>query len=119
MPDGQPYEMDRSHVAGGLATAIRSETGTVLVVDIKGVSGALWASVGPTIATPDLVAIEHAWITGRGGWGLRLARSYETWARERGAVKMTLNPALRDERTARLLSLLGFAPVETTWIKRL
>ena len=119
MPDGSPYEMDRSHVAGGLAAAIRSETGLVLVVDIDGVLGALWASVAPTIATPDLVAIELAWICLRPGWGRRLAAAYEQWARDKGAVTMTLNPRLGDERTGRLLSLGGFAPVEATWMKRL
>ena len=119
MPDGQPYEMNRAHVAGGLAAAIRDPNGLVLVADLAGVQGALWAAVGPTIATPDLVAREIAWVCLRPGWGRRLARAYEQWAREMGAVRMTLNPRLGDGRLGQFLSRGGFSPIETTWIKDL
>lgn len=119
MPDGKPYEMDRAHVAAGLAASIHNPVGLVLVVDLGSVLGVIWGAVTPTIATPDLVASELAWVCLRPGWGRRLARAYEQWAREKGAVRMTLNPALGDARLGRLLSRDGFAPVETTWIKDL
>lgn len=56
----------------------------------------------------------------RGGTlGVRLLRAGEQWARDRGAVALQMIQPVEADRVGALYAALGYAPVETTWMRRL
>lgn len=112
----RPLEFDASHCAKAVATAISAPDWLALVVEAKGVTGLLIASVGVTTISPAKVAHEHAWIAPR-GWGAKLAEAYEAWARQEGCTAMSLACHPGDARLIETLEGRGFGPAELTLVK--
>lgn len=52
------------------------------------------------------------------GVGLKLIREFESWAKGRGC-EFTLTTGKRDQRYEKVISRLGYQPIETHHIKRL
>lgn len=102
-----PIPMDRAHTAAVLELLIGSDDGLVLLAG----DGFIAGQVVATAVSPRRVAIEHGWYA-RDGSGRALLAAYEAWAAERGAVVISV----RLPPGARVLR--GYAPVETTWMRR-
>lgn len=100
----------------------RVKTGQTLAGLINSPDGAVWVSEGGfiagcltrTVISDDLIATELGWLaTDRSG--LKLLRSFECWARERGAtlIKLSANGGA----AARILERSGYRACETAWVK--
>lgn len=111
-----------SQEIAGPQTPCRIKTGQTLAGLIHSPDGAVWVSEGGfiagcltrTVISDDLIATELGWLaTDRSG--LKLLRSFECWARERGAtlIKLSANGGA----AARILERSGYRACETAWVK--
>jgi GNAT superfamily N-acetyltransferase len=75
--------------------------------------------LAPHYLSGEPTAFKTAWyaIPPARGYGARLLRAFEAWAKARGARRLIV--AGRQERTLTLLSRLGYAPLETVTSKDL
>ncbi|RJE81272.1 hypothetical protein [Paracoccus sp. JM45] len=105
---GGPVAVDRPHTAHIIAQLIASPDGAVWLSG----GGFIAGSLQPTIINPAPVAMEHGWYASDGS-GLRLLRTFERWARDRGAllVQISTGPDGLD------LTRLGYRVAEQAWIK--
>lgn len=93
-----------------VARLIASPSGFVMVSD----GGFIAGEITSTIINPDPVALEWGWYADDRS-GLRLMRSFEAWAQQRGAtlVKMSCNGGAAQ----RILERAGYRLVEMTMVK--
>lgn len=103
-----PIPVDRAHTAAVVAALIRDPDALVLVSGRGFIAGRLT----PTIINPAPIAQELGWWAADGS-GLRLLRSFERWAADRGAtlVQLSTGPVGPD------LSRFGFRRVEQAWVR--
>lgn len=103
-----PVPVDRSWTAGTVARLIARDDAGVWVTD----GGFIAGSLQPTIINPALVAMEHGWFA-RDRSGLVLLRTFEDWARKKGAtlVQLSTGPTGMD------LTRLGYRRAEQAWVK--
>jgi GNAT superfamily N-acetyltransferase len=89
------------------------------------VTGALGGALYPDAYSSDLVATEFFWFvteSARGGrGGIALYRSFEDWARDRGAAEIRMVHLLDSmpEKLERVYKHFGFQPVEVHFVKGL
>lgn len=76
-----PQRVDRIRTGETLARLMASRDGLVLVSG----QGFIAGSITQTLISPDRVAIEHGWYA-EDRSGIALLRSFEDWARDKGAV---------------------------------
>lgn len=105
---GGPIPVDRAHTAQTLAALLGSPDGAVWVSG----GGFLAASIQRSVISPVPVAAEHGWHATDGS-GLRLLRTFERWAREKGAAFITLStgPGGPD------LERVGYRRAEQAWVR--
>lgn len=105
---GGAITVDRAWTAQTLASLISSTDAAVWVSH----SGFLAASLQRSVINPAPMAVEHGWLASDGS-GLRLLRTYERWARDKGAMFVTLStgPAGPD------LARLGYRRAEQAWVR--
>lgn len=113
----QPQDLDRGRAASALDAMI--EGGGVWVVEIDGsLRGFLAASIGASIISAQPVAWESGWYCTAPGWGDRLRKRFEEWARGRGCrfARMSAPPGSGAQRQ---LEADGYAAVEVAMVKAL
>lgn len=105
-----PIPVDRAHTAAVVASLIADPDALVLVSGAGFIAGRLT----PTIINPAPIASELGWWAADGS-GLRLLRSFERWAAERGTslVQLSTGAAGPD------LSRLGYQRAEQAWVRSL
>lgn len=105
---GGPVAVDRSWTARTIANLIASPDGAVWLSD----GGFIAGSLQPTVISPSLIAMEHGWHA-KDGSGLRLLRTFERWARDRGAILIQLSTGPDGPDLTRL----GYRRAELAWVK--
>ena len=83
------------------------------------VAACLCGMIAPHYLTGEPTAFKTAWyaIPGARGYGTRLLRAFEVWAKEKGARRIIV--AGRQPRTLTLLERLHYQPLETVYSKEL
>lgn len=99
---------DRPWVASVIARLIGSPDSVVFVSD----GGFIAGSLQPTLASPQIVAMEHGWYSSDGS-GRALLAAFENWAAERGAVLIQLSTGA----TGPDLSRIGYRMTEKAWVR--
>jgi hypothetical protein len=117
---GRPCDL--AAVANFLMQHLNSEHCAVFVAvgpDRTKVKGALSAVVWPQQFHAGAAAFKTGWCArpGAKGYGAALLRAFERWAKERGACRAVASS--RQDRTARMLSKLGYHPMEAVCAKEL
>lgn len=115
-----PFDPVRAHAL--FCHHLQSEKACVLVLESDGaVSGLLMASVFDHPFGAGLCATETVWFIdekARGRRSLKMLDAYEAWAKEQGcAVICMASLAIND--VSRIYIRLGYAPVETHFMKAL
>jgi hypothetical protein len=77
----------------------------------------LTGAVRPHFHTGIQTAFKTVWLSapGKSGYGARLIRPFEKWAKASGAKRIIFSG--RDERTQRLLRLMGYEQLEVAYDK--
>jgi GNAT superfamily N-acetyltransferase len=94
-----------------------------LLEDENEIHGALGGVAYPDPHTGDLLATEFFWFVSAGhrGQGLRLLKTFETWARAKGCrqIRMAHLVDLMPEKLEAVYKRLGYAPAEVLYVKEL
>lgn len=112
-----PLEVDRTVTHRFVAALLAAPLAAVWVVDgPEGPTGFLAASVGTASVSMLPIAVEHGWWAEQGG-GLRLLKTYLSWANDIGCFAARMSTPPHNERAAAILSRLGFEVAEQAWVK--
>lgn len=122
-----PFEASRSTIAQSLASLIVQSEGILLVAEVDGARvGWIAGIVGQiSVWSPARIAQELMLFVlpehRRAGIGRDLLKAFEAWAKEAGAVAITLTEqaGLDGEATGRLYASLGYRPQEQVFAKPL
>lgn len=117
---------DRDTARASITALIDAEVGVCLVAVIDGeVIGGIVGALSPLWFAPTcLSATEFAWWVSeehRGGMaGVKLLRSFEQWAKDKGAAMVSLSDLIINGETpaGRLLENLGYLAIERSHVKR-
>lgn len=112
-----PLEVDPAVTGRFLRALLASPLAAVWVVDgVETPTGFLAASVGTASISMLPIAIEHGWWAEQGG-GLRLLKTYMSWAKDIGCFAARMSTPPHNERAAEILDRLGFDLAEQAWVK--
>ncbi len=114
-----PVRIDPVWTASFVVKLIR-EGGLALVVDLDSMTeGMLVAAIGQSSVSPKPIAIEHGWYCSKraAGYGAKLLRAYEDWARSRGCVMARMSTAHASPLGSVLVKRHGYAFAETALVK--
>lgn len=117
-----PIAVDEAWTAAFVASVLASGQGLALVVDIDGkAEGMIVATIGQSSVSPALIAVEHGWFCSKtaAGYGIKLLRAYEDWARAKGCAMARMSTAYASPLGRVLVMRHGYGFAETALAKAL
>jgi GNAT superfamily N-acetyltransferase len=109
--------MASPHQLASFANCHLGSADRIFLVAGEPVAAFLTGILAPHYFTGEPTAFKTAWyaLPAARGYGARLLKSFEGWAKAKGARRLLV--AGRQERTLTLLKRLGYAPLETVYEK--
>lgn len=118
------YEWEEAKVHQVLHNLIEDPNGCILVLEVDNkIVGAILFSVNQMLFTSELIAAELAWFVNKEYRGkassTKLIKEYERMCKEVGITKVLMSDITGLQELNTLYTKLGYAKVETTYIKEL